>query len=161
MAASSNKKVEVVRFDRATIEGFVQIPEGLTGGHVELLTPDGNLTRVPFPETKVVCFVREFSGGQSWTPNRAFLTRPKTMGLWVRMRFRDGDWMEATIPNNLAMLDPAGFSASPPDVSAQLQRVFVPREALDTLEVLGVIGAAARRRPPKPADKDKQISMFE
>ena len=150
-----------MRFDRTTLEGFVQIPDGLTGGHVELLTPAGNLTRVPFSETKVVCFVRDFSEGRTWTPNRAFLTRPKTAGLWVRLRFRDGDWIEATVPNNLMLLDPAGFSATPPDASAQLQRIFVPRPALASVEVLGVIGSSARRRPSKPSEKDKQIPMFE
>lgn len=161
MAGSANKKVQVVRFDRATLAGFVQVPEGLTGDHVELLTPEGNLVRIPFPEAKVVCFVRDFEETPAWTPHRAFVTRPKTAGLWVRMRFRDGDWLEGILANNLLLVEEAGFSAIPPDPSAQLQRVFVPREALAGVEVLGVVGSSARRRPPKPADKDKQIPMFE
>ena len=159
--ASTNKKVELVRFDRTTLEGFVQVPEGLSSEHIELLTPAGGLTRVPFSETKAVCFVRDFSGGQTFSPNRPFLARPKTAGLWVRLHFRDGDWMEATLPNNLTLLDPSGFSVTPPDASAQLHRIFVPRVALSRFEVLGVIGSSARRRPAKPVDKDKQITMFE
>lgn len=166
MAGSANKKVEVVRFDRATLDGFVQVPEGLAGGHVELLSPDGNLIRVPFSETKVVCFVRDFGGGQDWTPHRAFVTRPKTAGLWVRLRFRDGDWLEAILANNLMLLEEGGFHAIPPDPSFQLQKVFIPRRALLSVEVLGVIGSSARRRSQKPldkdkVDKDKQIPMFE
>ena len=161
MAGAANKKVEVVRFDRATLAGFVQVPEGLAGAHVELLTPEGNLVRVPFSETKVVCFVRDFDSQETWTKNRAFLTRPKTAGLWVRMRFRDGDLMEGIVANNLMLLEGSGFSAIPPDPAFQLQRVFIPREALSGVEVMGVIGSGARRRPTKRADKDTQIKMFE
>jgi hypothetical protein len=161
VAGSANKKVEVVRFDRATLAGFVQVPEGLGNGHVELLTPEGTLLRVPFSETKVVCFVRDFDEDPAWKQNRAFVARPKSAGLWVRMRFRDGDWLEALLPNNLMLVEEAGFSAIPPDPSSQLQRVFIPREALTSVEVLGVVGSSARRRPPKPVDKDKQIPMFE
>jgi len=157
----ANKKVLVVRFDRTALAGFVQVPEGLTGGQVELLTPEGNLVLVPFSETKVVCFVRDLDATQAWTPHRTFVTRPKTAGLWVRMRFRDGDGMEGIVANNLMLVEEAGFSAIPPDPTAQLQKVFVPREALASVEVLGVIGSSARRRPAKPVDKDKQIRMFE
>jgi len=163
VAGSANKKVEIIRFDRGTLSGFVQVPEGLTGGHVELLTPEGSLVRVPFSEAKAVCFVRDFDEGNTWTPHRGFLTRPKTPGLWIRMRFRDGDWIEGIITNNLMLVEAEGFSAIPPEASAQLQRVFIPREALSSVEVLGVVGSSARKRPAKPADrdKDKQIPMFE
>lgn len=165
MAGSSNKKVEVVRFDRGTLAGFVQIPEGLTGGQVELLTPDGNLVRIPFSETKAVCFVRDFDAEPQWISHRAFGTRPKTAGLWVRLRFRDGDSTEGILANNLMLVEAEGFTAIPPDPSAQLQRLFVPREALSNVEVLGVVGSSLRRRPSKlrekGTDKDKQIPMFE
>jgi hypothetical protein len=161
VAGSANKKIEVVRFDRAPLTGFVQVPEGLSGDHVELLTPEGNLLRVPFSETKAVCFVRDFDESPVWKPNRAFATRPKSPGLWVRIRFRDGDWLEGILPNNLLLMESAGFSAIPPDPASQLQRVFVPREAASGVEVLGVVGSSVRRRPQKPADKEKQITMFE
>jgi hypothetical protein len=74
--ASSNKKVLVVRFDRETLAGFLQVPGGLEGDAVELLRPEGNLIRVPLAETKLVCFVRDFEGGETWRDHRAFSTRP-------------------------------------------------------------------------------------
>ena len=91
----------MVRFDRETLQGFVQTPGGLEGDTVELLQPEGNLVRVPFSETKVVCFVRDFESRETWDEHRAFATRPKTVGLWVRFRFRDGDSIEGILPNNL------------------------------------------------------------
>jgi hypothetical protein len=166
MAGSANKKVQVVRFDRATLAGFVQVPEGLASGGVELLTPEGNLVHIPFSETKAVCFVKDLDDGMSrgrepWMHHRAFQTRPKTAGLWVRMRFRDGDTLEGIVPSNLMLLEATAFSAIPPDPTFQLQRVLVPREALTSVDVLGVIGSGARRWPAKPVDREKQIQLFE
>ena len=149
MALASNKKVLVARFERESLQGFVQMPAGLEGDGVELLRPEGSLVRVPFFETKLVCFVRDFEAGETWQDHRAFATRPKTAGLWVRFRLRDGDWLEGILPNNLLHIEAAGFSAVPADPSFQNQRIFVPRLALAGVEVLGVIGSSARRRPAK------------
>ena len=160
MAASTNKKVLVARFDRETLAGFVQTPGGFGSDSVELLTPGGNLLNVPYSETKVVCFVRDFEDGESWRQYRSFATRPKSAGLWVRLRFRDGEVLEGVLANNLMLLEPTGFSFVPPDPAFQNQRLFVPRAALTEVQVLGVIGAAPRRSRPKPKTEG-QIEMFE
>jgi hypothetical protein len=158
--ASSNKKVLVVRFDRETLAGFVQMPGGLEGEAVELLRPEGNVIRVPLAETKLVCFVRDFEGGETWRDHRAFSTRPKMAGIWVRFAFRDGDWLEAVAPNDLLRFEPGGFQAVPPDPTFHNQRVFVPRVAVSSVQVLGVIGSPLRRRVKEPA-KAGQLRMFE
>ena len=160
MAGSSNKKVLVARFDRETLAGFLQTPGGLADDGLELLTPEGKLLRLPFSETKAVCFVREFDGG-GWREHRFFAARPKSAGLWVRLSFRDGDSIEGVLANNLMLVDPAGFSIVPPDPTFQNQRIFVPRAALAQVQVLGVIGGAPRRRAPKRDENDEeQLEMF-
>ena len=78
MAPSTNKKVIVTRFDREAVAGFAQTPGGFTADSVEVLTPSGSLLKIPYSEVKVVCFVREFEGGDSWREHRHFATRPKT-----------------------------------------------------------------------------------
>jgi hypothetical protein len=160
---STAKKAVVVRFDRESLAGFVQTPGGLDAEFLELLTPDGNLLTIAPAEAKAVCFVKDFDGGTAWPEHRAFATRPKAAGLWVRLRFRDGDSIEGILPNNLLLHEPAGFSIIPPDPTFQNQRIFVPRPALTEVQVLGVIGSPLRRpRAPKPAPPDKtQIEMFE
>jgi hypothetical protein len=160
MALASNKKILVSRFDRESLQGFVQMPAGLEGDAVELLSPEGSLVRIPFAETKLVCFVRDFDLGEVWQEHRAFATRPKTAGLWVRFRLRDGDWLEGILPNNLLPIEAAGFNAIPADPSSQNQRIFVPRLALSGVEVLGVIGSSLRRRTPKKPGDDGQLKMF-
>jgi hypothetical protein len=161
LAVSSNKKVLVSRFDRETLAGFVQSPGGFLGDAVELLTPEGSLIRVPYSETKAVCFVRDFDAGDTLREHRAFLTRPKSAGLWVRVQFRDHDSLEGMMANNLALVEPYGFSLVPPDPTFQNQRIFVPRAAVSEVQVLGVIGSPLRRRPSKRVEQEPgQLDLF-
>lgn len=161
MAGTANKKVLVARFDRETLRGFVQSPGGFEADRLELLTPEGALLKIPYAETKVVCFVRDFDTGETWREHRAFSTRPKTAGLWVRLRFRDSDSLEGMLGNNLMLVEPSGFSIIPPDPTFQNQRIFVPRAALTDVQVLGVIGSPLRRRPAKKVEKEEgQLEMF-
>jgi len=80
----------------------------------------------------------------------------------VLLKFRDGDTLEGLIPNNLLQVEPAGYSVIPPDPTFQNQRVFVPKEALESVQVLGVIGSPLRRRAKEVSDKSKenQLEMF-
>ena len=143
----------------------MQTPEGLKSDFVELLTPEGNLVQVPFSETKAVCFVRDFDSGEAWRKHRGFAARPKTPGLWVQLRFRDADTLEGLLPNNLLLLEASGYMVVPPDPTFQNQRIFVPREALEGIQVLGVIGSPLRKRakqPEKPVTKEEaQLEMFD
>jgi hypothetical protein len=161
VAASTNKRVLVVRFDRETLAGFVSSPGGLEAGALELLTPAGGVVEVSYAEVKAVCFVRDFEGGDTWRQHRAFLTRPKSAGLWVRLNFRDGDSVEGLLPNNLIQLETTGFSIVPPDPTFHNQRIFVPRAALSDVQVLGVIGSPLRRRSKPTAQEEGQLEMFD
>jgi hypothetical protein len=159
VSTPTNKKVQIARFDRPALEGFAQLPEGLTAEGVEILSVSGSVTRVPLAEVRAVCFVREFGSGETWQKQRAFLSRPKANGLWVRVRFRDGELLEGIMRNNL-VADPAGFALVPPDPTFQNQHVWVPREAVTAVEVLGVIGSPLRRTKPPAQDGDQQLEMF-
>jgi hypothetical protein len=158
LAASTNKKVLVHRYDRETLAGHVNpavylLPEG-----VELVTTQGNLLVVPYVDVKSVAFVREFDSAE---PERqVFQTRPKTQGLWVSLQFRDGDRMEGIVPNNLMSLEANGFTLTPPDPFGNQQRIFIPRSSLLAVEVLGVVGSPLKKRKAKPAGQD-QIGLFE
>jgi hypothetical protein len=160
VAVSTNKKVLLARFDREPLEGFVQMP--LTSGEaeIELLTPASSLIKVPLADAKAFCFVRDFDTGEIWKAHRAFLTRPKAAGLWVRLRFRDGDSMEGMLPNNLLAVEPGGFNIVPPDPTFQNQRIFVPQTALTEVQVLGVIGSPLKRKPARKELPVGQIELF-
>jgi hypothetical protein len=159
VAQSTNKKVVLARFDREPVEGFVHASSGFDQENIDLLTPSGSLLKIPTADTKAVCFVKDFDAASTWREHRTFLTRPKTPGIWVRLLFRDGDSMEGILPNNLLMLDPSGISIIPPDPTFQNQKLFVPRTALQEVQVLGVVGSPLKRRPPKKEEKG-QLEMF-
>jgi hypothetical protein len=156
MAGSTTKKVQVWRFDRETLAGFVNPATFLTDPGIEILTLAGNVTVAKYSEVKAVFFVREFDSPDF---RRAFLSRPKLDGLWLRLTFRDGDVQEAVMPNNLLNVEPHGFNLIPPETT---QRLWVPREALTSVQVLGVIGvrAAAATKRSKTPMKD-QPRLFE
>src|SRR6202158_6347796 len=161
LGVTTNKKVLVSRFDREALSGFVNPQSYLSADVLELLSQEGSVSTVPYLEIKLVCFVRDFQQGEPRKELRLFTTRPKMEGLWVRMRFRDGDMMDGMLANNLLQLDPYGFSVVPPDPGFQNQRIFVPRAALSGVQVLGVVGSALRlARTPKPAPKE-QMGLLE
>jgi hypothetical protein len=159
VSGSTTKRVLVERFDRETVAGYVNPQSFLQGTGVELIRPDGSIALFPLDQIKCLCFVRDLDGLAVSAERRQFLVRPKAAGLWVELRFRDGERLEGLIPNNLLQLDTTGFSITPPDAAGNTQRVYVPRQALAELVVLGVIGSPARRRPREP-ERPQQIRLF-
>jgi len=143
--ASTHKKVIVVLSDKKSLRGYLN-PSRLNAGlTVDLLSPDGEHQEIPLLKVRSIYFVREFS--DEFEPERkAFLSRPKLDGLWVRLRYSDGETLEGVIPNDLLSLLDNGVQITPPDLTSATDRIFVPRTALSDLTVLGVVGVA-RRKP--------------
>ena len=160
MASSTTKKVLIRRFEREPLVGFVNPHVYLREGGIELMTPGGAVTLIPYGEVKTVCFVKDFDAADTEPERKVFNTRPKTDGLWVRITFRDDEVMEGILANNLLQLEPRGFTIVPPDPYSNNQRIFLPKVALKELQVLGVVGSPLKRRKPKPAAKE-QIGLFE
>jgi hypothetical protein len=160
LAGSTTKKVLVRRFDREPLTGYVNPQTYLLPSGVELMKTDGTVTIVAYPEIKTVCFVKDFELIDAPGERRVFHTRPKMDGLWVRMRFRDGEIMDGIVSNNLLQLEPYGFTFVPPEPYSNNQRIFSPREALSEFHVLGVVGSPLTRRRRKEAPKE-QIGLFE
>jgi hypothetical protein len=157
---STHKKVTVRKLDRDSMNGFVST-HFINEGKLEMLNTSGNLVTVDLKEIKCVYFVREF-GDADELNRKTFTTRPRTEGLWVRLRFKDNDQLEGMMPNDLTQITPEGYLVNPPDTRSNTQRIFVPRSALVELMVLAVIGGpASRRRKPseKPVDA-RQVPMF-
>lgn len=162
MSGSTSKKVVVYRFEREPMAGFVSPQSWLAPTGIEMLTPSGAISTVSYSDIKVVCFVREFDGNGWPAERRLFASRPKTEGLWVRAIFRDSDFVDGVIPNNLLLGDREGYLIVPPDASSNNQRVFLPRAALKEMKVMGVVGSPARQKRTKETpEKRNQIGLFE
>ena len=154
---STHKKVIVRKLDRDSINGFVGA-HFVSEGKLELLNTAGNVVAIDLREIKGVYFVREF-GDSETLARKTFTSRPRSEGLWVRLKFKDNDMMEGIMPNDLAQTAPEGFLITPPDLRSNTQRIFVPRSALTSLMVLAVIGGTHRGRKT-PSGDTRQVQLF-
>jgi hypothetical protein len=146
--ASTHKKVVVLLLDRTVLRGYLNPGRLGDADTIELLTPDGEYRTFAIKDVRSIYFVREFT--DDFEPERkAFLSRPKLEGLWVRLKFRDNDSIEGVVPNDLLSLLDRGVQITPPDLHGATLRIFIPRSALSEMTVLGVVGIA-RRKPAAP-----------
>jgi hypothetical protein len=154
---STHKKVIVRKMDRDSVSGYVSPAQFVQEGKLELLSTSGTVILMDLREVKGVYFVREFGDSESLT-RKTFTSRPRSEGLWVRLRFKDSEVLEGLMPADLTQNLPEGFLVSPPDQRSNTQRIFVPRTALESLTVLAVIGAARRRQ--RAGEDQLQVPMF-
>ena len=156
---STHKKVVVRKLDRDSLNGYLASADFVREGKLQLLNTSGNVVSIELGLIKVVHFVREFSE-VDLPARKTFTTRPRTEGLWVRLKFKDNEILEGLMANDLSANRPEGFLINPPDLRSNIQRMFVPRNALESLTVLAVIGSAGRRRRGLLLDT-RQVPMFE
>jgi len=155
--ASTHKKVVIVLADKKPLRGYLNPSRLGQADPIDLLSPDGEHQEIPLAKVRSIYFVREFS--DDFEPERkAFLSRPKLDGLWVRLRYLDGDTMEGVVPNDLLSVLDNGIQITPPDLNSSTDRIFIPRTALTELTVLGVVGIA--RRKPAAAAAASQPRLF-
>jgi hypothetical protein len=155
---STHKKVIVRKMDRDSISGYVSPAQFVNEGKLELLNTSGNVVGIDLREIKGVYFVREFGDSESLV-RKTFTSRPRSEGLWVRLRFKDNEIVEGLMPADLMQSMAEGFLVNPPDQRSNTQRIFVPRTALESLTVLAVIGGARRLR--RGVEDQRQVPMFE
>lgn len=157
--ASTHKKVVVVLLDKTALRGYLSPTRLGQADPIDVLTPDGEHEQIPLAKIRSVYFVREFS--DDFEPERkAFLSRPKLDGLWVRLRFTDNDTLEGVVPNDLLSLLDNGLQITPPDLNSTSDRIFVPRSALSEVTVLGVVGIARRKPAAAAAAAANQPRLF-
>lgn len=148
--ASLRKPVIVRKFSRDWFAGYAGTEFGQEAGELEILDLSGKVLRIGWEQVKWVCYVRDLPSGDQANPERLihkrFAIRPRTAGVWLRMTLADGDELEGLAANDRSLLDGAGLLLTPPDTRSNTQRIYLPRQAIQELEVMGLIGAAKRRQ---------------
>jgi hypothetical protein len=153
---STHKKVVVRKLDRDSLNGYVAPADFIREGKLEILNTSGNVVSIDLKDIKGIYFVREFGDSDSQA-RKTFTSRPRTEGLWVRLKFKDNEIIEGMMPNDLGLTMAEGFLINPPDLRSNTQRIFVPRTSVDSLTVLAVIGTARRQ---KVSADVRQVPMF-
>lgn len=138
--------------------GFAANPSAM-----ELLDLSGKVLRIDWPLVKWVCLIRDFPAGplDPLNPERLlhkkFALRPRTPGLWLRLTLADDDQIEGLAANDRSLIADAGLLLTPPDTRSNTQRIFLPRSAIQSLEVVALIGPARRKHSTAP---DEQPGLF-
>lgn len=127
------------------MNGYVASASFIVDGKLEMLNTAGQVVGIDLKDIRCIYFVREF-GESELLARKTFTTRPRTAGLWVRLRFKDNEMLEGTMPADLMQSPAEGFLINPPDLRSNTQRIFVPRTSLAAVAVLAVVGAQKRKR---------------
>ena len=149
--ASARKPVIVRRFSREWYAGYAGASFGQDSPALEILDLTGKVLTISWDAVKWVCYVRDFSSSSDSTnPERLlqkrFAVRPRAAGLWLRMTLNDGDELEGIAANDRSLVTGAGLLVTPPDTRSNTQRIYIPRQAIQSLEVISLIGTTRRRR---------------
>jgi hypothetical protein len=166
---STRKPVIVRKFSRDWCAGYASASLGQNGanpgaGELEILDLGGKVLRIGWEQVKWVCFVRDLPAGDSANPERLlhkrFSTRPRSPGLWLRMTLTDGEELEGLAANDRSLIDGAGLLVTPSDTRSNTQRIYLPRQAIQTLEVVSRIGAPGRKRSEAAGRAVGQPELF-
>jgi hypothetical protein len=169
--AASHKKVVLRMFSGSLAWGY--LPQGgfVHENEVALMEVDGRLTNHTLTQIKMICYVRDFNLDDNVGPERlvrkVFAARPRGDGLWLKLTFQDDDVLEGLANFDLAAADALaedrGFVLTPPDTRGNTQRVFVPRSAVQALEVRGFVTAPSKQiaaKAARPGTKEAQTQLF-
>jgi hypothetical protein len=172
--SSAHKKVIVRRFTGDTLPGYLPLaafvrnrpPQSI----IDLLDLEGRVISLLINDIKHISYVRDFNLTDTSNPERltrrTFLARPRSEGLWLRMTFRSGDQLEGLAPTDIGLLDDlindVGLQITPPDTRSNTQRIYVPRTALTSLQLIAVITSPSKRKPlPAASVPSLQEDLFE
>jgi hypothetical protein len=164
--ASGRKPVIVRKFSRDWCAGYARPNFGQDALDLEILDLGGKVLQMSWASVKWVCYVRDLplSSTDQANPERLihkrFAVRPRAAGLWLRMTLTDGDELEGLVANDRSLVDGAGLLLTPPDMRSNTQRVYVPRLAIQALEVVGLIGAPSRKHPAPRLKREEQPELF-
>ncbi len=164
--ASARKSVIVRKFSRDWCAGYAGAEFGQQKTELEFLDLTGKVVRMGWEQVKWVCYVRDFPAGSADQANperlvrKRFSLRPRTAGLWLRLTLSDGDELEGLAANDRSLVEGAGLLLTPPDTRSNTQRIYVPRQAIQALEVVSLIGAAGRKRAEAPKPDEEQPGLF-
>lgn len=162
--SSSRKKAIFRKFSRDWLAGYVPASEFLREGRVDLLDLEGKVVEMAAAELKWICYVRDFNSGELNNPERllrkTFTGRPRGEGLQVRARLKDGDVLEGLAAADLSLVASDGLFLIPPDLRSNTQRVWIPRSALEELEVVALLRAARPKGAPAAEEPVGQEKLF-
>jgi uncharacterized protein DUF6982 len=123
-------------------ESFDPLAAGLIGqtlpSTVELDLPNGGSRVVDLGNAKALFFVKTLEGRTDYVEVKFFERNPQIEGLWIKIKFKDGEVTEGIVHNSLPFVADSGFFLRPPDPQSNNRVVYVVKGFLIDFRVLGI-----------------------
>jgi hypothetical protein len=98
----------------------------------------GKSMKIPMSSLKALYFVKSFEGKGTYKEIKFFEGHPAIEGLWVRLKFQDGEWTEGVVRNSRHFMTEPGFLVKPPDPQSNNEILYIIKAFLTEFQVLGV-----------------------
>jgi len=96
------------------------------------------LIKISTDSLKALFFVKSFKGSTEYSEVKFFHSNPTVEGLWIQIKFVDGEVTEGVLHNSVRYILDQGFFLKPPDPLSNNQLVYVLKKSLQDFRVLGV-----------------------
>lgn len=141
----------VIQFGGTTLKGYLEPPAQNTVA--ELLRGEACrapgvigvrrfesdvLEEISTTDVKAIFYVNSFGGDSDHHPLNFHSRAPVVSGLWVRLKFLDGEVMEGIVCNSIRYLVDPGFFLRPTDPDSNNRLVYVVKSRLVDHCVLGM-----------------------
>ncbi len=144
-------KVVVNLRDGTVVKGYLEttVPSDLASllenplrkfpSRLKLHEVDGpGMHDIDVSKAKAIFFVKSFRGNKEKHPVRFYANGPAIHGIWVEIRFHDGEVVEGILHNSVHHLLEDGFLLSPSDPESNNEVVYVLKSSIQNYRVLGV-----------------------
>ena len=151
MADADREDLKVVAHlaDGSLIKGFLRHSEsfdplaaGLIGQTlpptVSLEVPGDGSRLVDVNRAKALFFVKTLEGRSDYIEVKFFERNPQIEGLWIKIKFKDGEVTEGIVHNSLPVVADSGFFLRPTDPQSNNRVVYVVKGFLSDFRVLGI-----------------------
>lgn len=125
----------------STSDSFDPLAAGLIGQtlpSVVALDTHGGRQVVDLKNAKALFFVKSLEGRSDYVEVKFFERNPQIEGLWIKLRFKDGEVTEGIVHNSLPFVAHSGFFLRPPDPQSNNQVVYVVKSFLLDFRILGI-----------------------
>lgn len=141
----------VIQFGNRTLKGHLEFPVWNTIEDLLSKVPDSSpesfrirhldsdrVEEIPTKDIKAVFYVNTFEGDSDHKQLNFHSRAPVAQGIWMRLKFRDGEVMEGIVYNSLRYLIDPGFFLLPTDPDSNNRLVYVMKSWLVDHRVLGM-----------------------
>jgi len=122
-------------------ESFDPLSAGLIGQtlpSVVALDTGGGRQVIELQNTKALFFVKTLEGRTDYVEVKFFERNPQIEGLWIKLKFKDGEVTEGIVHNSLPFVAHSGFCLRPPDPHSNNRGVYVVKGFLSDFRILGI-----------------------